>query len=75
MNTNTVEAKSGRYPWGKETVDKSNMDFIKDYYDYGLYDDYGHILVFRHDGSFVFSADTVDEAEQDIDAGRGSLYL
>lgn len=51
------------------------MDFIKDYYDYELYDDYGHILVFRPDGSFVFSADTIEEAERDIDTGRGFLYL
>lgn len=72
---NAVEAKSGRYPWGVELVDRSSLDFIKDYYDHELYYVYGHILVFRHDGSFVFSADTVDEAEQDIDAGRGSLYL
>jgi len=72
---NKVDAKFGRYPWGVELVDRSNLNCIKDYHDYELYYVYGHILVFRHDGSFVFSADTVEEAERGIDVGKGSLYL
>lgn len=51
------------------------MNFVDDYYDYKLVVDRGHILVFRPDGSFAFSADTIEEAKQDIDADRDCLYL
>lgn len=68
---NTVEAKSGRYPWGVELVDRSSLDFIEEYYDHELYYVHGHILVFRHDGSFAFSADTVEEAKRDVEEHLG----
>lgn len=42
--------------------------YICEYKGHKLYKEQGHIMVFDQDGKFEFSADTVEEAKEGIDA-------
>ena len=44
------------------------MEHICTYKGHKLYAERGHVMVFDQDGKFEFSADTVEEAKEDIDA-------
>lgn len=44
------------------------MDYIGTYKGHKLYSERGHVMVFDQNGKFEFSADTAEEAKEDIDA-------